>query len=212
MAARIGAMDIAVNLVEYYLRLSGYLTLSEFEVQRRSDAGEFETATDIDIMALRLPGDVYAADPHGPRESRLLLIEDPVLQLEHDLVDVIVGEVKQGEAEFNPGIRHHEVLNPLLRRLEWLYDEPLDSVVHDLSDKGLHLSPGRGGGRVRSRLVAFGRSADSNLHTISIAHVVNTLLGFFSGLEHAFRPAQFRDPAPALLNLLLKSGFDVYKP
>ena len=27
-------MDIAVNLVENYLRLTGYMTLSEFEVQR----------------------------------------------------------------------------------------------------------------------------------------------------------------------------------
>jgi hypothetical protein len=204
-------MDIAVNLVENYLRLSGYMTLSEFEVQRRNDAGEFETATDIDIMALRLPGSTNAGNPDEGRECQLLLVRDPVLQLEEDLADVIVGEVKQGEAEFNPGIRHHEVLHPLLRRLQWLYDEPLDGVVQDLGDRGLHLSPARGGGRVRSRLVAFGRSAECNLNTISITHVVDTLLGFFSGLERALRPAQFRDPAPALLNLLLKTGFDVQK-
>ena len=53
-------VDIAVNLVESYLRMSGYLTLSEFEVQRRTDIG-YEAVTDVDIMALRLPGDVYAA-------------------------------------------------------------------------------------------------------------------------------------------------------
>ncbi len=204
-------MDIAVNLVESYLRLSGYMTVSEFEVQRRSRAGDFETATDIDIMALRLPGDVYAGDPHGSEECHLLLLEDPVLQLEEDLVDVIIGEVKQGEAEFNPSIRHHEVLRPMLRRVEWLYNEPLEGVVSGLGDTGLHVSEARGGGRIRSRLVAFGRSAENDLHTISITHVVNTLLGFFSGLEDAFRPAQFRDPAPALLNLLLKAGFDVRK-
>jgi hypothetical protein len=39
------------------------------------------------------------------------------------------------------------------------------------------------------------------------SHMVTTLLGFFSGTDMAFRPVQFRDPAPAMLSLLLKSGF-----
>ena len=124
-------MDIAVNLVESYLRMSGYLTLSEFEVQRRTDIG-YEAVTDVDIMALRLPGDVYAADPLGPEESRLLLLHDPVLQLEPDMTDVIIGEVKQGSAEFNPGIRRHIVLRTMLRRVGWLYEEPLEDVVTSL--------------------------------------------------------------------------------
>ncbi len=38
-------MDIAVNLVESYLRLNGYMTLSEFEVQARRGYGGFDTIT-----------------------------------------------------------------------------------------------------------------------------------------------------------------------
>jgi hypothetical protein len=204
-------MDIGVNLVESYLRLNGYLTLSEFEVQGRSSRGGFETITDVDIMAMRLPGALYAADPHGPEDCRLLLIDDPVLRLEDDLVDVIVGEVKQGEAQFNPGIRRREVLHSVLRRVEWVYAEPIGTVVGALQDDLVRISPGRGGGRVRTRLVAFGRAPADDLHTITHSHVVRTMLAFFSGLDEAFKPVQFRDPAPAMLSLLLKTGFEIVK-
>ncbi len=59
-----GSMDVAVNLVESYLRLNGYLTLSEFEIQKKNRNGIYETLTDVDMVALRFPGDIYAADAH----------------------------------------------------------------------------------------------------------------------------------------------------
>jgi hypothetical protein len=204
-------MDIAVNLVENYLRLCGYLTVSEFEVQRREPDGSYKTVTDIDVMALRMPGEVFVSDPHDEDESVLLMLDDPVLQLESDCLDIIFGEVKQGYAELNPGIRDHAVLHSMLRRVGWSYDEPLDVVVDALQAGDVHFSPARGGGRVRTRLVAFGRSDHSDLHTISHSHIVSTLLRFFEEHEAAFRPIQFKEPAPAFLRLLLKAGFDVHK-
>jgi len=204
-------MDIAVNLVESYLRLTGYLTLSEFEVQARRDDGGFDTITDVDIMAIRFPGPVYAGDPHGGSDSHLLLLDDPALLLEEGQIDVIIGEVKQGEAEFNPGIRRHEVLHSILRRVEWLFDAGIDGIVDDLGPRQVCEAPARGGGTIRVRLVAFGRAPETNLHTITHTHIVETLMGFFSGMEEAFRPVQFRDPAPAMLSLLRKTGFDVSK-
>jgi len=204
-------MDIAVNLVETYLRLNGYLTLSEFEIQARSTEGTFETITDIDIMGIRFPGAVFAGDPHDDVEARLLLLADPVLQLEEDQIDVIIGEVKQGEAQFNAGIRRHEVLHSILRRVEWLFDGDLGRIVDDMAETNMCVAPARGGGEVRTRLVAFGRAPESGLHTITHTHMVETLMGFFSGHDDAFRPVQFRDPAPAMLSLLLKTGFEVKK-
>lgn len=204
-------MDIAVNLVENYLRLTGYMTLSEFEVQRRDRAGKFRAVTDIDIMGIRFPGDIYIGDPHGRRDYELLVIDDPVLDLEDDCIDVIVGEVKQGEAVLNPGIKDHGVLHSMLRRLSWIYSEGLEPVIQGLQQDAIHFSPARGGGRIRTRLVAFGRSKVSNLNTIALSHVVTTMLGFFEGHEDAFRPIQFREPAPAFLRLLLKSGFEIHK-
>jgi hypothetical protein len=202
-------MDIAVNLIENYLRLTGYLTLSEFEVQRRGADGQYKTVTDVDIMAIRMPGEIYLGDPH--EDCHMLLIEDPVLALEDDAIDVIVGEVKQGAAELNPGIKDHVVLHSMLRRVGWAYEEPLETVVKGLQENLVHYSPGRSNGRVRSRLVAFGRSEVNDLHTISHTHVVNTMLRFFSENEDAFRPIQFKEPAPAFLRLLLKAGFEISK-
>lgn len=202
-------MDIAVSLVESYLRLNGYLTLSEFEIQSRGTDGTFETVTDIDIMGIRFPGEVYAGDPHGGGEARLLLLADDALELADGQIDVILGEVKQGEAEFNPGIRRHDVLHQILRRVQWLFATGVNEVVDDLARRNLCIVPARGGGTIRVRLVAFGRAPANDLHTITHSHIVNTLLRFFSGEDHAFRPAQFSSPAPAMLNLLLKSGFEL---
>ena len=204
-------MDIAVNLVENYLRLTGYMTLSEFEGQRRDKKGRFKAVTDVDIMGIRFPGDVYLGDPHRRADSELLVIDDPVLGLEADTIDVIVGEVKQGKAELNPGIKDHGVLHSMLRRVEWVYAEPIESVIQGLQRDTVHTASSRGGGRVRTRLVAFGRSRFSNENTIALGHIVTTMLEFFEAHEDAFRPIQFREPAPAFLRLLLKSGFDVRK-
>lgn len=210
-ADTLGTMDIAVNLVESYLRLTGYLTLSEFDVQARRPDGTFDTITDIDIMAIRFPGEVFAGDPHDGDDAHLRLLDDAVLQLEPGQIDVIIGEVKQGAAEFNPGIRRHRVLHSVLRRVEWLFAGGIEQVVDDLGREQVCVAPARGGGEIRARLVAFGRAESCNLHTISHSHIVETLLGFFSGLEDAFKPVQFHDPAPAMLSLLHKTGFEVRK-
>lgn len=204
-------MDIAVNLVESYLRLTGYLTLSEFEVQRRNEQGRFTTVTDIDIMAVRMPGAVFVGDDHEPTDYALLEIHDPALALEDGVVDVILGEVKQGGAELNAGIKDHAVLHTMLRRVEAMYDEPLDVVIRGVQQRLVHRSPARGGGTIRTRLMAFGRSTETNETVMSLSHVVSTMLAFFQEHEDAIRVVQFREPAPALLQLLLKAGFDVDK-
>jgi hypothetical protein len=123
---------------------------------------------------------------------------------------VIIGEVKQGHAELNPGLKTRGVLESVLRRIEWLYGESCDHVVNQLLRKGVSYSPGRGDlGRIRTRLVAFGRSDHIDLHTIPVDHMIRTLLGFFGQHEEAFRPIQFRDPVPAFLRLMLKSGMEI---
>lgn len=202
-------MDIAVNLVESYLRFNGYLTLSEFEVQARNEHGDFESVTDVDIMAIRFPGDVVVGGPDGGIAARMLVIEDPALRLEPGQIDVIVGEVKQGPAEFNPGIRRHVVLHSVLQRVQWLFARELAAVVADLARDDICMVPARDGGVIRVRMVAFGRADGHGLHAIGHGHIIRTMLGFLSGLDDAFRPVQLREPAPAMLALLVKSGFDV---
>lgn len=204
-------MDIAVNLVENYLRINGYLTLSEFEVQRRVKRGHFKTVTDVDIMAVRFPGDVFIGDPHSDRDAELLLIEDPVLELGGTTIDVVIGEVKQGQAELNQNIKDHAVLHTMLHRIDWLYGVPLEDVIVGLQRKSIYTAQSCGKGDVRTRLVAFGRSDTLDLNTISLSHIVRTMVGFMNSHEAALKPIQFKEPAPAMLRLLMKAGFSVEK-
>ncbi len=204
-------MDVAVNLIESYLRLTGYLTVSEFEVQRRHDDGTFSTITDVDVLAVRMPGPIYLGDVHEGDDCGMLLVEDPELRLEPDCVDVIVGEVKQGEAHFNPGLKDHRVLHSVLRRVEWAYAEPLEPVVAGVQRDGVHRAEARGGGAVRTRLVAFGRWPTNTLNIMSLSHVIEKMLEFFENFDDALRPVQFKEPATAFLRLLRKVGFDVSK-
>ncbi len=204
-------VDVAVNLIESYLRLNGYLTLSELEIQGRAEDGSFETLTDVDIIALRFPGPGPASDSSDDDDGELLLIDDPELRLDDDIVDLIIGEVKQGQAVLNPGVKRRRVLRAVLRRVEWLFDEPSQAVVERLQRADVADVPLRMGGHLRIRLVAFGRSETNDLHTISLSHVVERMVTFMEEFDDVLRPAQFKDPAPALLRLLTKTGFEVEK-
>lgn len=204
-------MDIGVDLVEAYLRLNGYFTISEFEVLRETTPGTYQTVTDVDIIAVRFPGPVYIADSHGKGESPSLLVEDPTLQLEEDIVDVIIGEVKQGEAVFNAGLTNHHTLHTVLQRVAWLYQDDVHQVARDL-EKHLVCYQGEPADRkVRTRLVAFGRSPINDLHTISLTHVFEKMIGQFAEYGDALRAAQFKNPAAALIRLLVKTGFEIKK-
>jgi hypothetical protein len=48
-------MDNSVALVQAYLRLNGYFTVSELPVIASTKGGGYRTATDLDILALRFP-------------------------------------------------------------------------------------------------------------------------------------------------------------
>jgi hypothetical protein len=204
-------MDIAVNLVESYLRLTGYLTLSELEIHARNEDGTFRTVTDVDIVALRFPGDTFIAEDDLGTQHQLLLAVDDALMVEDDVIDLIIGEVKQGDAVFNPGLRSHPTLHSVLRRVEWLYADGIDQPIQDLIDHCVSVAPTRGGGAIRARLVAFGQAPENDLHTINLSHVLTTMTGFMERYDHVLRPHNFKDPAPALLQLLQKVGLRVGK-
>ncbi|MEX2322659.1 MAG: hypothetical protein WEA29_02660 [Acidimicrobiia bacterium] len=201
-------MDIAVNLVESYLRLNGYLTLTEVEVQHPGASGLYESITDIDVVAIRFPGDMFAADLHGEADSRMLLIEDDGLYLGPEMVDVIIGEVKEGPARLNAAVRRHEVLHMVLRRLDWIYESGVDPVLADLQRRGLSEAMGRSGAVIRTRLVAFGADpGEPTLHLVPLSHVLERMVEFMERFDDVLRPTQFKEPAPALLRLLVKCGF-----
>lgn len=204
-------MDVATDLVEAFLRYNGYLTVSEMPVQAQNHRGDWETLTDIDILALRFPGPVYVAAPPPDSESKEEF-EAPgtILFLEEDTVDVIIGEVKQGEARFNQRITETETLEIALLSLSWIYEgEFFDKVAQDLRENQVSYCPARGGGTVRTRLVAFGQSEHLDMNTIPLSLVIARAVWAYQSHGELFRSARPSSAASAMLKLLMKSGFDV---
>ncbi len=202
-------MDVAVELVDGYLRMTGYFTMTEFDIQRKTKSGEYITVTDVDMVALRFPGRTLAADVHDGDDAELLLLDDEVLQLEPDMIDVIIGEVKQGEALINNGLKSHEALHSVLSRLEWLYEEGVDPVIADLQRDSVSYVEARGGGALRTRLVAFGQAEQNSLHTISLHHIISKMSEFMKLYEDVLKPAIFSELVPAFMRLVAKTGFEL---
>ncbi|MGD2043287.1 MAG: hypothetical protein PVJ28_06510 [Acidimicrobiia bacterium] len=203
-------MDAASGLVEAFLRVNGYLTLSEWQIQAMNRKGQWDTITDVDIVGLRFPGDVYLADSHEPDVQSTLKVPDDLFLLEPDTVDVIVGEVKEGEAVFNPGMKRHETLHTVLHRVAWLYADPgLDRVVADLARRGTSHATAPGGGTVRTRLVAFGQTPELTENMIPIELVLEQAVAFIADHDDLLRSARFANPVAATLKLLHKAGFGI---
>ena len=64
-------MDNAVALVQAYLRVNGYFTVSEYPIVEASRRGGYRTATDLDILAFRFPGAGRLVPTPGGQPSRV---------------------------------------------------------------------------------------------------------------------------------------------
>lgn len=99
-------------LVESYLRVNGYLTVTEYPVVEAMRYGEYRTATDVDILAFRFPGAgrlVSAKKTEGHDSGVLSYAPDPGLGCDSHQADMLIGEVKEGRADFNRGAREPAV-------------------------------------------------------------------------------------------------------
>ena len=75
-------MDNAVALVQAYLRVNGYFTVSEFPVIELRRREGYQTATDLDILAFRFPGSGRLVPVHGrpPQADESHFAPDPELE------------------------------------------------------------------------------------------------------------------------------------
>lgn len=206
-------MDIAVGLVESYLRLNGYLTATELQVQervrRRPDA--FETATDLDILAVHLP---WAAHPapgnNGARYPEVVIDKDPTLSIATDVPDIIIGEVKEGTGALNRRLRTSGVLHSALRRTGCCPAEHIETAVAHLLDDGSYRVGAAHGTSCRIRLASFcGRSGEllaPQVLVLTLDHIVQFIATYFTRYHEQVRSAQFSDPILGTLKLLYKMG------
>lgn len=194
-------MDHAVALVQAYLHINGYFTVTEYQVLEALSEGGYKTATDIDLLALRLP---HAGGLRPIRDEEIDegFEPDPVLEAQDKRPDLLIVEVKEGTAELNPGVRSREVLTAVLRRWGFCTEAHLSKAIDRLRRKGSVDIPS--GPRIR--MLAFGSVIDAKkvrgVKAISLGHVIAYLRGYIEEHWDLLRHAQVKQPALGLLALL----------
>ena len=191
-------MDVAVALVEAYLRVNGYFTVAEYPVLDTPQHGPAQTLTDLDILAIRLA----AADE---RPSRGRPVVDPALGASPGQSDMIVGEVKEGAPRLNRALRSPRAVEAALTRFGCCSAGESEDVVRRLLHHGqVTTSTGHS-----IRVVAFGNPHGSPTagpwHTVSLDHVVNYLQEHLRANWHQIGHSQLKDPTLGLLALIEKS-------
>jgi len=197
-------MDNAVALVQAYLQVNGYFTVTEYPVLEVARHG-IETVTDIDVLALRFPraGRLIPAK-QGARERWMARV-DPALGVTNGQVDMLIGEVKEGRAELNRSARNPEVLRTVLLRFGCCPESHVDEVVRNLMRQG---ASGMASGH-QVRLFAFGSTSEEGhppgFQVVTLGHVLDFLEGYLREHWEILRHAQFKHPAFSLLMTLEKA-------
>lgn len=194
-------MDDAVGLVQVYLRLNGYFTVTEYPVLEALGHGQHRVATDLDVLAVRFAG---AGRPFSMGRAReRAFTPDPRLGPPDEAVDMIIGEVKEGKATLNEGAADPEVLRGALLRFGCCDAEEIPDVVGELLRRGATRT--HCGHRVR--LAAFGSSAvpGARHQTILLGDVIDFLLEYIRANWSLVRSAQFKDSAFNLLTVIEKA-------
>src|SRR5690349_12005948 len=133
-------MDTAVGLVEAYLRVNGYFTVTEYPLVETGRYGGYRTATDLDVLAFRFPGAgrlvPFQAGKTASEEGVPSFAPDPLLGGVSDQADMLIGEVKEGRAELNASARDPLVLRAALSRFGCCSTEHVPEVVQALLQNG----------------------------------------------------------------------------
>lgn len=198
-------MDHAVALVQAYLFVNGYFTVAEYPVVKALPKSGYETATDIDLLALRLPaagGIVPARKPTRLRHEEGFRT-DPVLAADQKNPEMLLAEVKEGKAVLNRGATDPDVVRAVLSRFGCCPEDGLPVHMQELLRKGETQMPSG----LRVRQVAFGSVAQSGGRylKISLGHVLEFLREHVRANWNILRHVQVKDPVFGLLVLAEKA-------
>jgi hypothetical protein len=188
-------MDHAVALVETYLRVNGYFTVTEYPLVEVCRYGNYRTATDLDLLAFRFPGAGRLVPFQLTKAATESFVSDPLLGAPADRPEMLIGEVKEGHAELNAAAREPAVLRAALTRFGCCTPEHVPPVVQALLQQGRAQTPC---GHV-VRLIAFGSvppSSNSGKYTVvSLGHVQEFMEAYIREHWDVLSHTQFKDPA-----------------
>jgi hypothetical protein len=202
-------MDSATALTRVYLHLNGYFTVTEYPVLELMARGGYRAATDIDILAYRLPqsGGLLPARDRRARVADVQdFVPDPELGEFGSHPDLLIAEVKEGAAELNRGARTPAVLTAVLTRFACAPSSEQPHVVEALLRKGeATVSSG-----LRIRLLAFGSSipvvaSPGAYRRISLGHVIDFLQRHLREHWDLISQAQIHDPGFGFLATMEKA-------
>ena len=194
-------MDTAVALVQSYLYMNGYFTVTEYPVLELMEDGEYRTVTDVDVLAVRIPG----AGRSGGEVGGTFAGVDPDLDVDLDRIDLIIAEVKEGRADLNSSARDPKVLRAALDRFGALGEERVSRVISELLRDGEADHPD--GPRVR--LMAFGARPPTHRDASHRWRLHGDLAGYMyrriGQNWSAAQAIQSKDPALSFMLLLEKA-------
>lgn len=197
-------MDNAVGLVQAYLHVNGFFTVTEYPVLEALEHGGVQSATDVDVVALRLPqaGGLVTIGSH----QRGAFVPDPALGAAPDRAQLIIGEVKEGRAQLTRGATNPKVLAAVLHRFACCPAEAMPSALDALLRNGEATIPS--GLRPEARLIAFGTGPSGpgdRYRVISLDHVLDFLHAHLSSHWDILRHAQIKDQTFGFLVMLEKA-------
>ena len=198
-------MDNSVALVQAYLRINGYFTVTEYPVIAARGDGQYRTATDLDVLAFRFPNAGRLVPGKRPGRDEDHFSVDEALHTTTEHADMLIGEVKEGRAELNAAARDPAVLRAVLAGFGCCSREDAPRIAETLIRDGSALLAS--GHRIRMVIFASVIASGSNSHhvVISLGHVVQFLRSYLNEHWEVLRHSDTKDPAFGFLMTLAKA-------
>lgn len=192
-------MDTAVSLVQTYLYMNGFFTVTEYPILEFMDTVNPRAVTDVDVLAVRFPG-AGSISINGSAGG-IEVSPDPILGPSERSVEVIIAEVKEGAADLNRAARDPLVLRAAMGRVGRIQPEVADLLVEELIETGNAMHPGG----IRLRLMVFGSKAPSTPNPrytwCSLGHLVDWMTEQLRNNWDVVKSIQSKDPALAFMLL-----------
>jgi hypothetical protein len=198
-------MDSSVALVQAYLRINGYFTVTEYPVIVSRGDRTYHTATDLDVLAFRFPHAGRLVPGKRPGRDEDDFSVDEALRTSTEHADMLIGEVKEGRAQLNEAASDPAVLRAVLAGFGCCSREEAPRIAEALIRDGSALLPS--GHRIRTAIFASIVSDAGGSHqlVISLGHIVQFLRSYVDEHWEVLRHSDSKDPAFGFLMTLAKA-------